>query len=692
MKFSSKFLFVSILGTAVFVCAVAYAGVCFITGDCGQNIVVSRCGADFNGYTKESCAEGYKLGGNSCSYNGKTKYERCECDASYFKWVLPGDSKYNYEDRAEKNTSSDDKYCEETRAHAKYCKPEFAYAEESDIATSWTMLQIKPSVCDEGKELDPDSETCEETDGIKVGGHTYKKYKACRCPSLAGGKKWQSCDKPHQKGKGTVCDGKYSECGCDVGYLPQSDGTCVENKQDDGSGTKGGFVGQCSNPYGIRYSNNDLVATSCNNEADVEWKLYYENGSRNAEISGLACRFMEKNPSVGLDIIYLDSADLEERINNIVVSGEDFDEIYEVNLHPLFSSLLAKGQADWGFDLGVAERPVAYKDGKEYSHSGYNFPLLMYGVLHTGGAYEMYCGENSKKTDNPKEYGYYGWLGNIQGWIDAMKAPVFGGGSPDVNVVKAVKALKFRPYTYSKSCHPKEFPPYEDYKCENDECSILKDKSEEVIQSFGGDKCLNFVFGLNASELEMPALVVDVKNRIAYRVDSEPRFKIEYDNLSWDAEIVHDHDGKIRYTDYAGNFLPWAVDESKAYGSDGVCEKLCYDREAEYNNIEGGDINTYPYMNKFWMEKVASGEVSMEEGLKVLSENRDKDTGHRILNTFIGGHDYGEAKYGNKEDSDDWLWRKYFNDNMGNTLNGVFGISNPWGIIRDEGTGPDKEY
>ena len=200
-------------------------------------------------------------------------------------------------------------------------------------------------------------------------------------------------------------------------------------------------------------------------------------------------------------------------------------------------------------------------------------------------------GEQDNMNDAPKEYGYYGWMGDIQGWIDAINSPVFGGGSAETKVNSPTIALKFRPYTYSKSCHPAEFEPYGEYACKGEDCSILQDNPKaDNIKGFGGDKCLNFVFGLNANDLMMPALVVDVENKVAYHINSEPRFMIEYERLKWVAKKVNV--GKDSYTDYAGNFLRWDVDDNADFGAKSACEKICYDRKAEYKKVKGGYIDT----------------------------------------------------------------------------------------------------
>ena len=685
MKISSKVSCLLAFCGVISFSVASYAGVCFVVGDCGDDKIASRCGSDYNGYIFETCKKGFELGGNLCSYNGRTKYQRCQCNTAYFQHIIPtdGQSPYNYLEKVEKS-SEKGRYCEENRARARYCKSEYAYAETSDIANSWNSPQVLPKACKNGMVPDEEAGVCVETDSIRLGGNPYKKYKACRCPALPEGQEWKSCNKAHQIGKGDSCDGKYKECECNLGfYMKEPEGICVANTPN--TPEKEEFVGECKNANGIQYKNNRLSKVSCDTPQNPKWKIYYISGQRDEEIRSLACKFMENNPDERVEVV-ITGGSAEDVVGS---AATEFDDVYEVNLHPLFSSLLGVGQADWGFDLGVAEKPMPYKNGKAYKADGYNFPLLMYGVIHTAGAYDMYCGDKDKMNDDPREYGYYGWLGGIQTWVDSINEPVFGGGSSEAKVSAPVKALMFRPYNYSKSCHPAEFAPYEEYECKGDDCAIMKKNAKaDNIKSFGGDKCLNFVFNLNEKDLMLPALVVNTEDRVAYHINSEPRFMIEYESLRWAQQKVSV--GSESYTDYSGNFLRWDINNNTALGAKNACEKVCYDRRDEYKDVKGGYVDTYPYMNSYWEKEVASGNVSADAGLKTLFEQKNKDTDSNILKTFIGGNGYSDINSG--EGSSDWRKRKYFNNNVKNVLNGVLGISNPMGALRKEGSGADKNY
>ena len=707
----------------LFFSTITRAGVCFIVGDCGRNnewTIYNRCSTESNGYYFSSCPEGYKLAGQRCYSREGSKYQRCECDIGYFSILYKeNDEKYEYRNLANQS-SSDSNYCENTRAHEKYCKSIYKYASSKDIAESWAAPQSKPIVCPNDMVVDEESDSCVELYGIKEGFRSYRKYSACKCPDLPSNGEWKDCNEEHQVGAGEVCNGKYTACTCENGYH-MYEGACYKDPLgDDNDPTVEPRNLICKFPQDnpdikvsdIQYTDKNPQESALNGK---NWVLFYANGANESIIYQMAEKLKKGDSKISKIDLVFHFVEESEIVDYVLARGswlgKEIKKVYEINLHPLFSTMMYTGDADWGFDLGIAEKPITYKSYNNPWPEGetYDIPLLMYGILHTADAYNGYCdGEDTEDEENAIPYGYYGWLGSLTSY-DAWKqirGQFVAAGTKKQRVSSTPMnepAMHTRPFVRAKSCHPGENGfAGKNFGCQGNGCKKcpMKNNSESEVFKWGGDKCLSVVFAMDKESLKMPAMVFDTDNGVAYVINSEPRYYVGYDYVTWKAEDVRDgasvYNGANTFRDFAGNFIPAKIIKSES------CEYHCYDKKSYYNenNIDFYDINTYHNTNAWWLKNVFSGKKDKSEGKNVLAEQPDIDTNSLYVDTFVGGDAMEYAMYRHYDWQNgssgqypkDWYKRKYYNNNSENAVNGIYGISNPYCGFRDEGEGASSEY
>ena len=653
---------------SIFSITTAEAGVCFVVGNCGQDksLDMLTCGeGGGNEYKAKDLTNQHMLGeGSPCSVGKEIWWPACLADLSYYRWdkTESGNAAYDYSGWA-KSANASCKYVA-NRYHAKYCKAEYKYVASGD-KDKRTMNHKPVSTCPSGVSVNASQGSCLEVDGLKSGSSSYMRYKACSCPSTYS----KSCGGEGQTGGGQECNGKYSSCVCAAGYSGDGN-TCTKNT---GGGT--------SHP-----------------EISEGWILYYAKDANRETLDKLRVQYNEEGKKAGDEqyliagIRYIEDTDEEEMKK--IQEELGVSEIYEVEMHPLFST--SYYNADWGFDLGVPDKIIGYEGG---SLSDYNFPIMLYGTIHSGGLYDSDCDEftgekdEEPEKDEPKEFAYAGFVGDMPKVINAYKpetiiAPTGG------TVSGSSTALMFRPYAHTKGCHPEEYPMFEKAGCSEYECDIFGELGLDRVYKFGGDKCIQYVFGHD--EAVLPSIVLDPKGGVIYKINSEPRYRVELNpGVAWREEKVMTPKGED-YTDYAGNFLVGVAKKKEPHEA---YESICHDNDIDYENRILGDINTWPDMNAFYDEKAIKGE-DVKDIIEILQHDSHEDTGSNILPTFVGEASidpeaYFEAKYYNEAGLDgveDYYWRKYFNNAMGNIVNGAWAFSTPYKEHREEGDGPETIY
>ena len=636
----------SVFGIAKF----SEARVCFIVGGCPIEEIHVAANCTSLGYDRCE-GEGLTGAGKTCQMGGNEYYEYCTCNKSLYKYSESQLKDTSYEGVHPVKCGEDGNI--ETRYMDRRCKAIYSYV--STIPSSYNSSLHNPvQLCPNDNIVDPEFGSCEEKYGIST---SFERYKKCsHCPAS-----YQTCSeasvKPASDAESCALNGKtvYSACKCADGYSTTCAGKAF---------TAGGITCyKCDTGTGATA---DPTPTLGDSEKG-KYKIYYSDSSAQDATDEMVKLWNEQMTAAFGKKLIESTENLGENPEAKVmhmISGGEYADFRIVTLYPLVSN----NETDWRTQLAIksyTEDSVWIDRGIKIEDDDIDLPIFVVADLYTGRNYEEACTDAKYKT-KPISFKYAGWLSGF----DTVEEELMARTDKDPNSISDpyYSIKEENPHRFDniyslamndgKGCHPSMMKQGQALGIDYGNYSAWEEAvAEEETIATGGDKCLNYVLGLNA-DIKVPLAVEDLETKTLYIIEKKPRARVR--NISWEEE-----EG-----DYVANFLLW----SPAYSGDDLKEAVCTYTKAEEEGFHEDYLQTYPQFNKSWSRY--NGVVSFDE---FTGNARDFAEDSNVWKTYLGGDKSNMIRYrqdGEPEYSD--FMNRYYQENSERIMNGKYIWSYPW--------------
>ena len=403
-----------------------------------------------------------------------------------------------------------------------------------------------------------------------------------------------------------------------------------------------------------------------------EYTLYYANNFSSEEVDKLVEMADEWSKRYGnlsakadhqvkITITVLDEH-ASDRLQAMVAGGEKHESFELITLYPL----VTVAGTDWKTSIGVQSVTGDSKwlDAGVAEGNEIDIPLTIFANMYDGRHYEEYC-TDAEKTD-PISVKYMGWLSGIGDVYeefngrrshdpDHLSDPYYSLKDPEPQTYDVVNG--FIPAIGDIGCEPSRFQRSEELGIAEGDYTAWFDALQrgDDLTATGGDKCLNYVLGLNAN-VKMPIAVSDDVNGILYIIETKPRASLEGDFVEENG-------------DYAGKFLLW----TPKYGDEnGRKEAICTYTNDEYEAFHEEYLQTYPRFNSAWLSYHQDFGEFVDNHIGYAEEST-------LWKTYLGGDKGGMI--GAREEGEPYYsdyMNSYYQENFDNVMNGKLEWSYPW--------------